>query len=88
MDTKEKLYKWKIYSTNMCTVCKEVDGVEHHLFFCKESKKFWSNLNLWMIANLNCGFEFTVCEILFGFPDHSIPDTEILNFLILWESGI
>ena len=34
----------------MCTVCQEVDGVEHHLFYCKESKKIWSNLKLWMIA--------------------------------------
>ena len=67
----------------MCTVCQEVDGVEHHLFYCKESKKFLSNLKLWMVANLNFGFEFTVYEVLFGFPDHSVPDTEILSFLIL-----
>ena len=33
-------------------VCKEVDGVESHLFYCIESKKFFKS---WMIANLNCG---------------------------------
>ena len=60
-----------------------MDGVKHHLFYCLESKKFWSDLKLWMIANLNFGFEFTVCEILFGFPNHSVPDIETLNFLIL-----
>ena len=60
-----------------------MDGVEHHLFYCIEIKKFWSNLKSWMIANLNFGFEFTVCEILFGFPNHSVPDAGIIILLIL-----
>ena len=51
--------------SNMRAICKEVDGVKGHLFYCKENKKFWLNMKLWMIANLNFGFEFTVCEILF-----------------------
>ena len=84
MNCKDQLYiKWKIYETNLCAVCKEVDGVEHLPFYCLESKKFWSDLKLWMVANLNFGFEFTVCEILFGFQNHSVPDVEIIIFLIL-----
>ena len=60
-----------------------MDGDEHHLFYCLESKKFWSDLKLCMVANLNFGFEFTVCEILFGFPNQGVPDIEIMKFLIL-----
>ena len=60
-----------------------MDGVEHPLFYCLESNKFWSDLKLWMEANLNFGFEFTFCEILFGFPNYSVPDVEILKILIL-----
>ena len=77
VNCKDKLYKWKISETNLGTVCKEMDGVEHHLFYCLESKKFWSDLKLWMLANLNFGFEFTICEFFFGFPNHSFPDVEI-----------
>ena len=36
-----------------------------------------------MIANLNFYFEFTIYEIPFGFPYHSVPDAEIINVLIL-----
>ena len=67
----------------MCTVCKEVDGVEHHLFYYIESKQFWSDLKLWMKAKLNFGFKFSVCKKLFGFANHSIPDAEIIICLIL-----
>ena len=43
----------------MSLVCKEVDGVEHHIVYCIESKKSWSNFKTWMVANLNFGFDFT-----------------------------
>ena len=36
-----------------------------------------------MVTNLNFGYEFTVCEIIFGFQNHSVPDVEIINFLKL-----
>ena len=39
-NNKDNLYKWKISQSNECGVCKEVDGVEHHLFYCVDSKLF------------------------------------------------
>ena len=36
-----------------------------------------------MVANPHFGFDFVVCEVLFGFQTHSVPDAELLNFLIL-----
>ena len=36
-----------------------------------------------MVANLHFGFDFVVCEVLLGFPTHSVPEAELLNFLIL-----
>ena len=57
LNCKEKLYQWKITETNMCDVYREVDGIEAHLFYCIESKNFWSKLKTWMIANLNFDFE-------------------------------
>ena len=82
LNCKERLYKWKITDNNKCYTCEEVDSIEHHLFYCKQSITFWLNIKKWMISNLDFGFEFTICEVLFGFPKHVI-DSDLLNFIIL-----
>ena len=83
LNNNENLKKWKIRDSGDCCVCKEVDGVEHHLYHCKDSSLFWKNLKNWMLTNLEYSFELTVCEILFGIPTNYYSDTRILNFLIL-----
>ena len=83
LNNNENLYKWKIQNSNECNLCGEVDGVEHHLFYCNKSRMFWTRLKEWMITNLGYGFELTVCEVIFGIPDTKNPDINILNFLIL-----
>ena len=83
LNTNENLYKWKIQNSSECKLCGEVDGVEHHLFYCNKSKSFWTSLKNWMVDNLGYGFELTVCEVIFGIPDTKNPDIRLLNFLIL-----
>ena len=83
LNNNENLYKWKILENNKCHVCEEVDGIEHHLFFGKDSSSFWKRLKAWMLEALEFCFEFTVCEILFGLPTNNYVDTKLLNFLIL-----
>ena len=51
LNTNENLFKWKIHGSNEWRSCGEVDGVEHHLFDCKDSKLFWKRLKEWMISN-------------------------------------
>ena len=65
LNTNENLYKWKIQNSSECKLCGEVDGVEHHLFYCNKSKSFWTSLKNWMVNNLGFGFELTVCEVIF-----------------------
>ena len=72
-----------IVENNKCYVCGEVDGIEHNLFFGKDSSSFWQRLKAWMLDALEFCFEFTVCEILFGLPKNNYVDTKLLNFLIL-----
>ena len=74
MNTNENLFKWKICQSNECGSCGEVDGVELHLFYCKDSILFWKRLKEWMINNLGYGFELTVCEMIFGIPNTNNPD--------------
>ena len=83
LNTREKLYKWKIADTDKCSECGEVDGVEHHLFYCQDSKLFWKRLKEWMLNNIGYGFELTVCEVIFGIPNTNYSDTKLINFLIL-----
>ena len=83
LNNRDNLFKWKISQSNICNSCKEVDGVEHHLFYCVDSKLFWKRVKEWMIGNLGFGFELTVCEVLFGIPNSNNADTKLLNFLIL-----
>ena len=81
----KNLHKWKIKESNKCYVCGEIDGVEHHIFYCEESFIFWRRLKDWMISNLEYGFELTVCEILFGIPmNNNYDDSRHLIFLILF----
>ena len=83
LNCNDRLYKWKIKNNNKCDYCEEVDIIEHHLYYCTISKKFWNQLKSWMINNLNLGIELTVCEVLFGLPTNNNPDLKLTNFLIL-----
>ena len=83
LNNNENLHRWKISKNNECYLCGEVDGIEHHLFLCEHSKKFWKSLNKWMLEVFEFCVEFTVCEILFGLPTNYYIDTRRLNFLIL-----
>ena len=83
LNCNEKLYKWKIKPKDECDECGEVDSIEHHLFYCKISTKFWKQLKDWSICNLGFSIELTVCEVIFGIPTYKNPDLKIINFLIL-----
>ena len=83
LNTNENLHKWKILNSSECKFCGEVDVIEHHLFYCNISERFWIRLKDWMIDNVGYGFELTVCEVIFGIPDTNNPDIKLLNFLIL-----
>ena len=75
----------EIKESNKCYVCKEIDGVELHLFYCEEIFLFWRRLKDWMIYNPEYGFELTVCEKLFGIPmNNNYDDSTPLNVLILF----
>ena len=41
-----RLYTWKIKQSNTCQYGNEIDTLEHHLFWCKHTKIFWRELNM------------------------------------------
>ena len=41
----EKRFKLGISTTNLCSICNEVESVTHQLFTCKNASKIWSIIN-------------------------------------------
>ena len=84
LNMREKLSTWNIIDTNKCYSCNKVDTLEHHLFSCPASRKFWLQLENWIYNNLETYFSFTECEIIFGIPlDKNNIEIKIINYLIL-----
>ena len=83
LNCNDRLFKWKIKTSNKCDDCGEVDSIEHHLYYCINSRTFWNQLKTWMGSNLNFGIELAVCEVIFGLPSYNNPDFKLINFLIL-----
>ena len=77
------LYKWKIIDSPLCTYCSTVDTIEHHLFSCRSTLKFWHEVTKWTKKNLEVTLNFTICEILFGIPFHGDINLFIINSLIM-----
>ncbi len=64
--------------------CNDTDTIEHHFYYCPESKTFWKRIEQWIESNLDLKFNFTVCEILFGIPFQNTQlDLEMINFILL-----
>lgn len=82
LNCNSNLYKWGIRESPHCHYCNQYDTLEHHLFYCNESQKFWEKLKHWIFKTLELKFNFTICEILLGINDFT-PDLKLINFLIL-----
>ena len=41
LPSKDNLFKWKLVSSNQCSVCKCQETIMHFLFDCKRVKVFW-----------------------------------------------
>ena len=80
LNCNDKLYKWKIKPNNKCDVCREVDSIEHHLFYCKISTKVWNQLKDWMVGGLGFGIGLTVARLCLEFLSIIILTSKLLTF--------
>ena len=60
----------------MCTI-------EHHFYWCKQTKDFWKNVQNWAKDNIDTTMDLTVCEIIFGINILNNDSIDAINFLIL-----
>ena len=87
INCKQNLFKWKIKDSPNCNHCGETDTLEHHLFWCIECTKFWTDFRKWMAETFQLKVNhYTVCEIIFGYGLREPKVSEITivhNMLIL-----
>ena len=43
--SKEELFKWKRSHTNKCSLCGEMETVQHIYYYCANSKEIWAKVN-------------------------------------------
>ena len=77
------LHKWGIKESPKCNFCENVDTLTHHLFECKESLKFWREVEAFIYEKLGIRLHFTICEIIFGVPLEGDPLAVILNYIFI-----
>ena len=81
--TNEKLFRFKMIDSPLCSFCKkDVESLEHLLFHCNFVESFWKTFTSWL-TNQNITLEtLTLVNILFGVYNED-EDNIILNHLIL-----
>jgi len=80
--SKLKLFHWKIKDSPICNYCTEVDNLEHHFFFCKETFSFWSTLLKWWKNTCQYCTFLDLASILLGVINKSCHKPQI-NFILL-----
>ena len=80
------LHKWKLQQSGKCFYCNQIDTIEHHLYFCHVTDRFWKKTTEWLKELTNIKINFTVCEIIFGIVNICYDGDSIdyvRNYLIL-----
>ena len=81
--TNEKLFKFKMTDSPLCSFCKrEVESLEHLFYYCDVTKTFWEAFCSWLGEFKINAHPCTIIEIIFRVFDVE-DDWIILNHLIL-----
>ena len=80
--TNERLFKWGLSDSPLCTFCRVVESFEHIFFYCNVTKAFWEAFCSWL-GECQFNFQtFSIMDIFFG-VFNAEEDLIILNHLIL-----
>ena len=77
------LFVWNILDSPACSLCNQIDNIEHYFFYCHQSKFFWTQLEKWLSENSNETFKFTVLEVLLGSVNCNKFSYHMINTVIL-----
>ena len=78
-----KLKQWKIFDSEICRVCNQVDNIFHHFVDCEEMAIFWNSLGIWWSGICNKCEPITIVNILLGIVEKRCHRLQ-MNFIILY----
>ncbi len=82
---RSNLYKWNKAPDNLCSKCKEVDTIEHHLYGCQSLHTFWNSLFEWFYGLHRIRITLSVLDVMLGVSnDNKDVIIDALNFVILF----
>ena len=79
---RKKLHEMKLVDNPKCTVCPDIDNLQHFFVQCKYVNIFWTELFSWLNSKFNYNLIVNEQDILFGVS--GISDTIlVVNYIIL-----
>ena len=79
------LQKMKIRDNNQCSLCGEVDYIEHFFWRCKKLYNFWKNVNHHIFLKTGIHITLNETDVLFGYKvhDQKVINIKIINHILL-----
>ena len=83
--TNDKLFKYKMVDSPLCTFCKtEEESLEHLIFHCNVAEFFWKEVLSWLVVFLtNKTVKFSFMDVFFGKFDGIKGDEKAINHILL-----
>ncbi len=83
LNCNERLHTWQIKDTNLCIFCDKIDTIEHHLYYCIQSRIFWNRIEKWMLTSLETKINLTGFDVIFGLQIQRNSIIDAFNYIIL-----
>ena len=80
---KENLYLWGKESSDKCSLCNEIDTIEHFFAQCSYNRVFWQGVSTLVQRALDINIKLYDLDIIFGLPGEE-DVFQIINFCILY----
>ena len=71
-----------VVDSDLCTMCGDVDDIEHFLYLCPTTRVFWEHLEKWWNRLSPCNVTLTLKHILFGIY-YDLKYFAEINFIII-----
>ena len=78
-----KLFIWNINDSPCCDLCGKTDNLEHHLYYCSDTDRFWTQVKQWLNNIFELKLDFTVLEVLFGLVNMEQKYWYMVNYIII-----
>jgi DNA-directed RNA polymerase subunit L len=80
-----KLKIWGKSVSDLCKTCKEIENIEHLIYYCPKALDLWNSIQIWWKAIFHFSITISALEIIFGLPNENNDNNIFLyNYVILY----